>query len=109
MQTTSELRGPGPIDPSLPNITVPAVATSNITFSWSRPPQPYDGLSILVNDVERHRWYYGEGGLAHTFHRGDESEKEYFRFGYMSGSKTAKFTKAGVWDVDGEFRDIPPK
>jgi len=109
MQTTSELRGPGPIDPSLPNITVPAVATSNITFSWSRPPQPYDGLSILVNDVERHRWYYGEGGLAHTFYRGDESEKEYFRFGYMSGSETAKFTKAGVWDVDGEFRDIPPK
>ncbi|KAL6722123.1 hypothetical protein ACLMJK_001229 [Lecanora helva] len=110
MQTTFELRGPGPFDPPLPNVTVPAVATSNITFAWSRPPQPYDGLSVLVNDVERHRWYYGEGdGPVHTFFRPDEKEleKQYFRFGYMRGSQTAKFTEAGVWGVDGSFRDIP--
>ena len=109
MQTTSELRGPGPLDPPKPNVTVPDVAATNITFSWSRPPQPYDGLSVMVNDVERHRWYYGEGTPAHTFYRRDEAEKEYFRFGYMSGSQTAKFTRAGVWDIDGSFKEVPPK
>ena len=107
MQTTSELQGSRPIDPPLPNITVPAMAVSNITFSWTRPPQPYDGLSVLVNDVERHRWYFGEGGPAHTFYRHDELEKEYYRFGYMSGSQTAKYTDAGVWEIDGSFKGVP--
>lgn len=110
MQTTTSLRGQGPFDPPLPNATAFAVGLSNITFSWTRPPRPFDGLSVLVNDVERHRWYFGEGPLEHTFDRHDEMEKEYFRFGYMSGSQTAnKFTKGGVWDIDGSFRDSPPK
>ena len=110
MQTTFELRGPGPIDPPLPNVTVPAAAMSNITFAWRRPPRPYDGLSVLINDVERHRWYSGEGGPAYTFHRPEDDEmreKQYFRFGYMSGSQTAKFTEAGVWELDGSFKDVP--
>ena len=107
MQTRSELHGPGPIDPPLPNITVSAVGSSNITFTWDRPPQPYDGLSVLVNDVERHRWYSGEGEPVYTFVRHEDSEREYFRFGYMSGSSTAEFGKAGVWDVDGVFIDVP--
>lgn len=106
MQTTTSLRGQGPFNPPLPNATATAVGLSNIAFSWSRPPQPFDGLSVLVNDVERHRWYYGEGAPEHTFDRHDEMEKEYFRFGYMSGSQTAnKFTKAGVWEIDGSFKD----
>ena len=108
MQTTSELRGPGPIDPPLPNVTVPDVAMSNITFTWRRPPRPYDGLSVLVNDVERHRWYHGEGSPVHTFYRPESNEmmeKQYFRFGYMSGSETAKFTEAGIWGLDGSFKD----
>ena len=108
MQTTVDLRGDGQLDSLLPNITVPVIGASNITFSWSRPPHPYDGVSVLVNDVERHRWYYGEGDSSHTFYRNEEVEKKYFRFGYMTGSETGDFTKAGVWEADGSFKAMKP-
>lgn len=108
MQTTADLRGDGQLGSLLPNITAPMVSSANITFSWSRPPHPYDGVSVLVNDVERHRWYYGEGDPSHTFDRNDETEKEYFRFGYMRGSETGDFTRASVWEIDGGFKEMEP-
>ena len=106
MQTTMDLRGDGQLGSLLPKIAAPVLGPSNITFSWSRPPHPYDGVSVLVNDVERHRWYYGEGHPSYTFHRIDQVEKKYFRFGYMSGSETGDFTKAGVWEIDGSFKKM---
>ena len=109
MQTSAVLRGgDGQLNSPLPNITTPVSGESNITFSWSRPPHPYDGVSVLVNDVERHRWYYGEGDPLHTFNRYEKLEREYFRFGYMSGSQTADYTKAGLWEVDGVWREMEP-
>ena len=103
LQTAAELRADGPIMSLLPNITIAAVNRSNITFAWSKPPAPYDGTSVLVNDVERHRWYYGEGHPIHTFKKYSYGHPEYFRFGYMSGSSSADFTKAGTWNVDGTW------
>lgn len=100
MQTSDALRGDGQVNSLLPNITAPIVGSSNITFSWDRPPRPYDGLSVLVNDVERHRWYYGEGDPSHTFDKPDGINVDYFRFAYMSGSQTEDYTKAGVWEGD---------
>ena len=107
MQTTDVLRGDGQLDSLLPNITAQFVSSSNITFSWDRPPRPYDGLSVLVNDVERYRWYYGEGDSLHTFERPDGMEKGYFRFAYMSGSQTEDYTKAGIWGGV-EWRHMKP-
>lgn len=106
MQTTVELRGDGLIGSVLPNITAPALGVSNITFNWSLPPQPYDGLSVLVNDVERHRWYWGEGAPQVTFDRHVDGLNEYFRFAYLHGSDTADFTKAGTWTADGEWQHM---
>ena len=104
MQTTNELRGPeGQIGSILPNITAPIVALGNITFNWSPPPRSYDGISVLVNDVERHKWYYGEGEPSHTFERHSVREKEYFRFAYMQGSEAGDYTQAGIWDTDGDW------
>ena len=108
MQTTDDLRGAdGQLGSLLPNITAPIIGATNITFNWSKPPHKYDGLSVLVNDVERHRWYYGEGAPAHTFSRYEHIEREYFRFAYMKGSETGDYTQAGVWDMDGNW--IPMK
>ncbi|KAL9027945.1 MAG: hypothetical protein Q9196_003611 [Gyalolechia fulgens] len=109
LQTTSELRGPdGPLHSPLPNITSVIPTVSNITFSWALPSlkKGYDGISVLVNDVERFRWYRGEGEPEKTFVRREEREREYFRFAYMKGSGTADFTKAGVWEVDGLWREM---
>ncbi|KAL8724695.1 MAG: hypothetical protein Q9166_007806 [cf. Caloplaca sp. 2 TL-2023] len=108
LQTTAALRGDGPLNSLLPNITALATTTSNITFGWALPPleKGLDGISVLVNDVERHRWYLGEGELEHTFYRPHKGEKEYFRFAYMSGSSARDFTKAGVWESTGEWRKM---
>ena len=108
LQTTDELRGDGQLMSLLPNITAPVLGRSNITFNWSKPPRPYDGVSVLVNDVERHRWYYGEGEPSHTFYRHSEGEREYFRFGYMKGSQSGDFTKAGIWDRHGNWTAMKP-
>ncbi|KAL9629157.1 MAG: hypothetical protein Q9204_005437 [Flavoplaca sp. TL-2023a] len=107
LQTTAALRGDGQLHSLLPNVTAVASTASNITFSWTLPPfaKGFDGISMLVNDVERHRWYQGEGEPEHTFYRTDH-EKEYFRFAYMRGSSTADFTKAGIWEGTGEWRKM---
>ena len=108
LQTTAALRGDGQLNSLLPNITAPVLGLSNITFSWAVPPRPWDGVSIIVNDVERHRWYDGEGDASRTFHRQIKGQKQYFRFGYMSGSHAGDFTKAGVWHVDGNWTAMRP-
>ncbi|KAL8667821.1 MAG: hypothetical protein Q9202_000286 [Teloschistes flavicans] len=107
LQTAAALRGDGQLGSLLPHVNATVATAHSITFSWRNPPldRGYDGLSILVNDVERYRWYYGEGEKEHTFERRHEEEKEYFRFGYMSGSGAADFTKAGVWESTGEWRE----
>lgn len=107
LQTTDALRRDGQLNSLLPKITAPlAVGLSNITFAWAAPPRGYDGLSVLVNDVERHRWYVGEGPGQHTFLRHWEGQKEYFRFGFMSGSVAADYTKAGIWSGDGHWIEM---
>lgn len=106
LQTAYELRGDGLLQSPLPDITAPVRGLSNVTFHWGMPPHPFDGLSILVNDVERHRWYYGEGPLQATFDRHRNGLHEYFRFGYLHGSDTADFTQAGVWRADGSWKQM---
>ena len=106
LQTPDELRGgDGQLKSLLPNITTPIIGAANITFGWAFPPERYDGLSVLVNDVERYRWYEGEGDSQFTWDR-EHNQKEYFRFGYMSGSDAADYTKAGVWEEDGSWRKM---
>ena len=108
LQTPASLNGNGQTNSLLPNITVPIIGVSNITFGWALPPSPYDGLSILVNDVERHRWYYGEGQPNFTWDIAHGDREWYFRFGYMSGSSTADYTKAGVLETDNRWRNMKP-
>ena len=108
LQTTAALRGDGLLDTLLPNITTPIIHTTNITFTWSEdPPAQYDGISVLVNDVERWRWYVGEGIPRYTYIRKEEEEEDvtFFRFAYMTGSETGDYTGAGVWDVHGAWND----
>ena len=107
LQTTAALRGDGQLDTVLPHIAGPvAVGLSNITFAWGTPPAGYDGMSVLVNDVERRRWYVGEGAGEQTFVRRWPDEKTYFRFGFMSGSSAGDYTQAGIWDADGGWKKM---
>lgn len=103
----------------------------NITFDLGVLPRydakksdvRYDGVSVLVNDVERFRGYGddddgGSGNLTwmwerhHLARKGREEVEEevkfpeYFRFAYMRGSKVGDYTKAGKWDEEGRWIEM---
>jgi hypothetical protein len=109
LQTPDELRQDGQLGTLLPMITAPLIHSNvgthlrpNITFSWELPyPDKFDGLSILVNDVERFHGYEETGSNSFTWERYMDNVPEYFRFAYMSGSVRGDYTKAGTWRKDG--------
>ncbi|OAL28470.1 hypothetical protein AYO20_09418 [Fonsecaea nubica] len=100
-----------------PNVTaVVAPDISNITFNWGPLPKDsgVDGVSILINDVERWRGYTDEElywdpdgvTLKRRHERGDTDdslEPEFFRFAWMSGSETGLYSRVGLWDEHGQW------
>ncbi|KAI9719542.1 MAG: hypothetical protein M1828_006171 [Chrysothrix sp. TS-e1954] len=110
LQTPGELRGDAQLGSALPGITSPIISRDTISFDFSSnpPPDSFDGVSVLVNDVERYRGYSVDGDLNFTWHRSaPEGDPEYFRFGYMAGTASGDYTKAGVWDAEGDWIDMP--
>lgn len=112
LQTPGALRNDGAFGSQLPTILKPDIfmwsETPDITFSWTFPsPQlGYDGISILVNDVERHRSYFGETSPPEDHFkwvRASPGFSEYFRFGYLSGGNSLDYTKAGIWYGNGTW------
>ncbi|EOD46866.1 LCCL domain-containing protein [Neofusicoccum parvum] len=118
LQTPFELRQDAHLGTALPeilppiihNILDPAHSTMpNITFDWALPlPEKYDGVSILVNDVERFRAYVDEDKTNFTWVRQHIALPEYFRFAYMRGSLPGDYTKAGKWSQDGGWVHMKP-
>ncbi|RYN27322.1 hypothetical protein AA0113_g7614 [Alternaria arborescens] len=115
LETPSALRGDAPMGTLLPIITAPIIHNnlnihhlrSNITFDWHFPfPEPYDGISILVNDVERYHEYADRMEESWTWTRHMENVNEYFRFGYLKGGGRGDYTKAGVWRADGGWTEM---
>lgn len=116
LQTPDELRGNAPIGSLLPMITSPIIHNNpslfslrpNITFDWLKPfPKGYDGLSVLVNDVERYHEYEDRMEDSWTWVRQMEGVNEYFRFAYLKGGGRGDYTRAGVWREDGGWTEIP--
>ncbi len=114
LQTDYALRGDAPMDTALPAILPPVVTgNTSITFAWDPPPGMYDGISVLVNDVERFRSYFYEDPAAVaavgnvTWMREAAAAtgpvSEYFRFAWMKGSERGDYTKAGKWDEQGRW------
>ncbi|KAI9676020.1 MAG: hypothetical protein M1817_000763 [Caeruleum heppii] len=123
LQTPAALLGDGQLNTPLPVIETPQVMANNITFRWDLPSvmvagenttlttnanvnasSIYDGISILVNDVERYRGYEGYDPMEYTYSRRTTDERRYyFRFGYMRGSEVGDYTKAGTWTGEGDW------
>lgn len=122
LETANALQGDAQLDSPLPTVMAPAIllgagpgagaSVSNITFRWGPAPGPrYDGISVLVNDVERFRTYFNEYDSEDhfTWSRNASLEmKEYFRFAYMEGGQSDDYTKAGVWNEKGEWEVMEP-
>ncbi|KAG9231783.1 hypothetical protein BJ875DRAFT_468510 [Amylocarpus encephaloides] len=116
LQTPAALQGDAPHNSKLPFISPPSMThspnASTISFSWIAPPDPFDGISVLVNDVERFRGYTDEG-FASDKHfvwskNSTRYEPLYFRFAYMQGSRSWDYTRAGTWEVDGSWTEMEP-
>ncbi|KAL2266291.1 hypothetical protein VTJ83DRAFT_5643 [Remersonia thermophila] len=115
LQTDLALRGDAPLESPLPAIRAPVIANGSITFAWDPPPAlyGYDGISVLVNDVERFRTYFYDNAtdivtnVTWTREPG-RAVKEYFRFAWMEGSGRGDYTKAGTWDEKGEWTTMAP-
>jgi hypothetical protein len=99
-----------------PNVTaIVAPDASNITFNWDGLPEKLDieGVSILINDVERWRGYKDEelyweqDEVTLPRRKRNEQEPEFFRFAWMKGSSTGVYSNVGVWDKDGLWHANP--
>jgi hypothetical protein len=117
LQTDYSLLGDAPMESPLPSIRVPTIAPgTNITFAWDPPPGTFDGISVLVNDVERFRKYFYEGedgevlaNVTWVRERGmKEVLPEYFRFAWMRGSERGDYTRAGKWDGRDGWEQMAP-
>ncbi|CAJ2507187.1 Uu.00g083730.m01.CDS01 [Anthostomella pinea] len=105
LQTSSALQGDAQLGSALPVLNTPDinVANSSIIFGWNATSDTgYDGVSVLVNDVERYRGFFGDEDADQFVWSRDNgsSYDEYFRFGYVLGTSTGDYTKAGVWTAE---------
>ncbi|KAI5859421.1 hypothetical protein GGS23DRAFT_316975 [Durotheca rogersii] len=113
LQTSVALQGDSQLNSPLPTILAPIINTtlSTITFRWGASPGlRYDGISVLVNDVERYRGFFGDAGSDEFVwtRANDTRSNEYFRFGFMSGTSSGDYTKAGIWTADLQWIDAQP-
>ncbi|EEP79080.1 conserved hypothetical protein [Uncinocarpus reesii 1704] len=120
-----------------PNITNSSVSISlpappeyrgngNITFHLWEPDRmatlKVDGVSVLVNDVERWRGYLDEDKQGDFIwhrhghqsldisdgHEDEAPEDLFFRFAFIRGSTAGKYGGVGVWNSDGSWIPPPP-
>jgi hypothetical protein len=115
LQTAAALRGDAQLATGvIPSILPPLINNTNITFTWDGLARGYEGVSVLVNDVERFRGFPEDGDTSFTWTRkAAEDLPEYFRFGFVNympfgGVSYSDFTKAGVWWGNGTWVNMPP-
>jgi hypothetical protein len=105
LQTTDALRADGKFESAIPRLLSPVVSRTieelNAIFTWTKPPTGMDGISVLINDVERARIFFNDGvkpnaeSFAWARPVGIDLH-EYIRFAYVVGGRALDYTKAGT-------------
>lgn len=113
LQTAAALQGDAQLGSGIPSVLKPIINGTNITFIWEGLLRGYEGVSVVVNDVERFRGVNQVGNGSFTWSRQALDDPEYFRFGFINylpfGSVSySDFTKAGTWWPNGTWGGIPP-
>ncbi|KAI5303343.1 hypothetical protein KEM56_007650 [Ascosphaera pollenicola] len=112
LETTEALRGDGVFNSPLPTISDPAIEinslVSTISFNVTVPNvmDGLEGLSVLIDDVEKFRTGFNFKDEFVTFeHWRDNSITlpEYLRFGFFSRDRALDYTKASTWNADGTW------
>lgn len=113
LQTPEALREESQLGSAIPSVSQPILESTNITFSIPELAHGFDGLSVLVNDVER---YHGIGldlPLSFEWTRLNSDEPLFFRFAFtgtkpLGGTWYGDYTKPGTWYKNGTWEDILP-
>ncbi|SPO04523.1 related to LCCL domain protein [Cephalotrichum gorgonifer] len=117
LQTTGELRNDGafgsPVPEVLSVVVVPGNGSDNsIAFSLGGETRGADGISAVVNDVERYRAFFADGPEWANFTwegRGGGQMDEYFRFAFISDGMVLDFSGTGTWLANGTYIAPEPK
>ncbi|KAF3043730.1 hypothetical protein E8E12_008990 [Didymella heteroderae] len=104
LQTTEALREDGKLNLVVPAVITPEIETSTTngvmaSFSWMVLPKDIQGISVLVNDVERYRAFIDEYPDGETFTWGrpaDDAMNDYFRFAFIKDGRTLDYSEAGT-------------
>jgi hypothetical protein len=103
LQTSAALREDGKLHSILPAILEPAITRTAsgllASFSWKFLPDGIDGISVLVNDVERYRAFHDEmpnGDIFKWARSLDDTMNDYFRFAFIQGGVTLDYSGAGT-------------
>ncbi|KAK5095643.1 hypothetical protein LTS08_008036 [Lithohypha guttulata] len=113
LQTADALRGDGQLGSALPSMLAPIMGAHSIRFTMPTLAAGFDGLSILINDVER---YQASGtSLASSFNwtRTNQEDPAFFRFAFtgtkpLGGTWYGDYTKPGTWYANGTWIDPLP-
>jgi len=110
LQTAEALREDGQLGSVLPQVLEPVLHSQDILFSMPALAGGFDGVSVLVNDVER---YQGVGSsLQSTFNWSrvgvDVDDPVFFRFAFtgtkpLGGIWYGDYTKPGTWYPNGTW------
>ena len=112
LQTPAALLGDGVTSSPLPTVAAANVTANAISFSWASPATldvansngSYDGVSVLVNDVERYEGYADYDPQSFNWTRPAASPYPYyFRFAFLQGASASDYTKAGIWQANGSW------
>lgn len=111
LQTSADLLQDGKLESALPEVLEPVINATSIILSWGTLPKGYDGVSVLVNDVERFRGFEELNQTRFTWTRHSAQYPEYFRFGFikeqpLGGVSFADYTKAATWNTDGSWKHM---
>jgi hypothetical protein len=111
LQTSEALRGDAMLNSEVPTSLWPTIENGAeglvAIFAWVQPSKLMDGVSVLVNDVERSRvWYDGEPTTKKEFQwiRSPSAHaNEYFRWAYLKDGQTLDYSKAGILFSNGTW------
>ena len=114
LQTPAALLGDGQLGSALPAIAAPTITLQNISFAMPTLAAGFDGISILVNDVERFRESASGAPLQPSFtwtrpQRDDpDPDPAFFRFAFtgtrpLGGIWFGDYTEPATWFANGTW------
>lgn len=106
LETAGALRGDAEFGSLVPNVTAD-VEVSSVSFSFENVEGP-DGVSGVVNDVERYRGFFADGPLGFTWEREEQLDvNEYIRFAFLKDGKVLDFGETSTWFANGSYHTPP--